>query len=60
MTTRHGDRATEADGAEELGSRAAGATRSVAPAQQPTSPSRSSRMRSAWPLWRAYSSTMCV
>ena len=25
---------------------------------QPTSPSTSSRMRSAWPLWRAYSSIM--
>ena len=28
--------------------------------QQPTVPSTSSRIRSAWPLWRAYSSIMCT
>ena len=27
---------------------------------QPTAPSINSRMKSAWPLWRAYSSTMWV
>ena len=26
----------------------------------PVSPSTASRSRSAWPLWRAYSSTMCT
>ena len=29
-------------------------------AQSPVTPSIASRIRSAWPLWRAYSSIMCT
>jgi hypothetical protein len=32
----------------------------AAGAQSPLAPSRRSRIRSAWPLWRAYSSIMCT
>ncbi|MFI5931327.1 hypothetical protein [Actinoplanes sp. NPDC051494] len=37
----------------------AGMADGCCPGQSPVTPSRRSRSRSAWPLWRAYSSIMC-